>query len=189
MAFDEQKAIADAALAARGLERSLPYPPAAEYLRTARERVGLSEEALRLRLGSGVHLCPALELYDSELFQCAEVSTLVSLASALETSVAALLYGEAPVSALAPVSCAEVTRRIRETLAATGATADQFGDRVGWSVEAVLQEPDTLATYNVQGLRDICAGVGVDWMCVLAWLESDATQQGPGRVEGRRGTP
>lgn len=176
MGYAEQRAMVEAALA-RDSDDDGSYPPAAGYLTAARERLGLSEQQLRRRLGSVGHVCMDLEWYDSELFQCASVAVLVGLAAVLRTSVASLLFGDSPASALPVATCADVSRRVGEVIAAERISSDEFGNRVGWDVEPLLHDPAVLATYNVQGLRDICQAVGVDWMSVVESLERQAAQE------------
>jgi hypothetical protein len=48
--------------------------------------------------------------------------------------------------------------------------ADTLGDRLGWDIRALLADPEDLWNFNVDGLRDVCEGVGIDWLTVLPRL-------------------
>jgi hypothetical protein len=87
----------------------------------------------------------------------------------LETSVPALLFGADPPAGVTPrVTFAEVADRIQSSLAATGSTVEAWGDMAGWDVKPLLQDPAALASFNVQGVHDVCKALGVDWVGVLS---------------------
>jgi hypothetical protein len=168
LGYATERALAEQALNQERVDRSSAFPPAADHLREAREAKGLSPQQLATRFGSEGHLCPDLELYDDELFTCISISDLLRLAEVLGTSAPALLFGEdvpAPIQAL---SFSNIADRIRSHLSAVKATPDAWGELVGWDVQPILADPRALGTYNVQGLRDICSGLGLDWVGVLS---------------------
>lgn len=171
MNFAAARIQADAALAHGGTEPGPPFPPASEYIRAARERLGLGEQDVVRRVGSGAHICPDLELRDDEAFTCAGVHDLLALSKALDTSVSELLLGAAPPDTLVPVACEEVARSLHHQIQQRGMTAEALGEAIGWDIEPVLQEPEALEGYNVAGLRDICSAVGLDWLSIVVHLE------------------
>jgi hypothetical protein len=48
-----------------------------------------------------------------------------------------------------------------------GLDADALGERLGWDIRGVLADPEALWKFNGVGLRDLCQGVGIDWLAVL----------------------
>lgn len=48
-----------------------------------------------------------------------------------------------------------------------GLDAETLGERLGWDIRGVLTDPEALWNFNVVGLRDVCHGVGIDWLAVL----------------------
>lgn len=160
--------MAEEALDQERVDRSSVFPPAADHLRAAREARGLSPQQLATRFGSEGHLCPDLELYDDELFTCISISDLLRLAEVLGTSPPALLFGEDSPEPIQPLSFSDIAVRIRSHLSAVKMTPDAWGELVGWDIQAILADPLALGAYNVQGLRDICNGLGVDWVGLLS---------------------
>ena len=143
-------------------------PPVAQRIVAARKRVGLSEKALAERLGITVPAYQDLESDDSEAFMCVSLSQLHELGSALRVPPRQLLAPEGLVPPEQTVSMGELVARVQAMMAAEGVTADQFGERVGWDVSSALADPASAwVEWNPDGLRDICAAVGVDWLAVL----------------------
>ena len=172
MTFANDYAAAEAAMAYRGPGERPPYPPVADRIRSRREELGLGEPELERRVeDQGQHLCQDLEWFDREAFECASIGDLLALAGALKTSVSALLFGEEPPAALAEVTCSRVADALRERLSGSGLSVEDFSTQVGWNVEPVLNEPRALLVYNLDGLRDICIAVDVDWLAVVAHVE------------------
>jgi len=44
---------------------------------------------------------------------------------------------------------------------------DDFENDVGWEIAAFFQAPDSAWNWNIDCLRDVCLGCGVDWLSVL----------------------
>jgi hypothetical protein len=168
MLFGEGRVLAERALEQDRVDRVAGFPPAAAHLRVSREALGLNPQHLAARFGRHGHLCPDLELYDDELFTCISVRDLLRLAAVVETSVAALLFGGNPPVPIRHVTFSEIAALIRDRLAATGVTAEQCGELVGWDVQPVLHNPEALGDFNVQGLRDVCVALGIDWVAPLS---------------------
>ncbi len=184
MGFAEERALVEAALADDGAN-DLPCPPVASRLRDARKRLGITESQLQAKVGAERFLCPDLELRDEEIFHCTDVQTVVALAAALESPASVLLFGEEPPVAVEGVSLNHVVERVREKLMQSGLTVEQFGDKIGWDVEPVLQEANALGTYCLLGLRDICSAVSIDWFAVLVELERTGRPRRRGSDERR----
>jgi hypothetical protein len=183
MSFADERATAEAAMAHRGPGEGPPYPPVADRIRIGREQLGLGEQELeRLVDGQGQHLCQDLEWFDREAFECASIGDLLALARALETSVSVLLFGDEPPAALAEVTCSRIADALRERQSRSGLSLEDFSTQVGWNVEPVLNKPLALLAYNLEGLRDICVAVGVDWLAVVMHVER-TDRRAPSSVE------
>jgi transcriptional regulator with XRE-family HTH domain len=168
--FEAERELAEAALAHKGPDPR-PEFPSSKHLTAARERAGLSERQFAQRFGSDGYLCPDLETHNGEIFECESVTDLIRIASILGTSVSVILLGEEPAVPLPDTPPEQVAHRLRERIQTEGSTADQLGDALGWRIEPVLEDPAALLTYNLDGLYDICSGVGVDWLAVVATCE------------------
>jgi hypothetical protein len=172
MSFADERGAAEAAMAHRGAGEGPPYPPVADRIRIRREQLGLSEQELERRVASrGQHVCQDLEWFDHEAFGCASIGDLLALAGALETSVSALLFGGDPPASPAEVTCSRIGDALRERLSRSGLSVEAFSTQVGWNVEPVIDDPLALLTYNLEGLRDICIAVDVDWLAVVTHVE------------------
>ena len=173
--------MAESALAA-GDDEEAPYPPAAERFRKALERARLTASELARRSGVEETLYWDLELYDSEVFDCADIAHLPEIARLLQTPLMHLLFGEQPREMPALVSYAEVSARVREEAARRQGGIGALGDAVGWDLDDLVRDPEAIGQLNLVGLYDVCRAVGLDWVGVLAWAEtnrsSEKTQHG-----------
>jgi transcriptional regulator with XRE-family HTH domain len=168
MAFTDERALADEWLARRGEAPRALLPPVAKRIREARLRLGLSEAEVAHRWGVEPSLYWDLELRDNELFMCVDFRNLPGLAAALEMPLMVLLFGEEPVTQPPEVEYAEVAQRIRRRLADEGLTVDALSDVVGWELQGVLEDPETLGAFNISGVYDVCQAVELDWIGLLA---------------------
>src|SRR5207244_1369794 len=63
-----------------------------------------------------------------------------------------------------PISARELALAIREHCRAHGMTLEQFGDAAGWDLSKLADSPQMLLTdFSLDGIRDICRELGVDW--------------------------
>jgi hypothetical protein len=174
--FAEQRAQAERAMEARH-DESPAYPPTAARFRAAFERTSISASELAVRCGVEKTLYWHLERYDSEVFDCVDVAQLPRIAAVLQVSVMQLLFGAQPPEPLAQVSYTDLARRLREEAARRKIDLDAFGTIVGWELEGLVGDPETLGELNLVGLYDVCRAAAVDWLCVLAWVEERAAEQ------------
>jgi transcriptional regulator with XRE-family HTH domain len=167
MGYVEEHAQAEWALSQERVDRSSTFPPAAAHLKAAREARGFSQRDLVARFGAERHLCPDLELHEDELFTCISVADLLHLAAVLHTSAAALLFGEGPSQAVPTTTFSDVAESVRAAVLSSGKTPDDWGELVGWDIAPLLKDAQNLGDFNIQGLRDVCKGIGLDWVAVL----------------------
>ena len=145
-----------------GMER----PPIAKRIAAAREKAGLSHEVVAHSIGLDAPSYWDLEAYDDEAFMAVSIAELVALARTLGVSTLDLL--EPTLSApLEPISYAELAELIRARIVLDDVDVDTWGARVGWDVSDILANADSVADLNLDGLRDICSALGVDWRAVV----------------------
>ena len=173
MATIDDRALAEAALARLRAEQDVEpdaWPPVARRFQQARERLGLSLEDVANRLGIATSEYWDIEFHDDEAFSCFSVAELRQIATMLATPLETLLFGsdfERPTTRISP---AEIAERLRALAASEGLTIEALGDRVGWELEPVMADPESLWEFNLLGLSDVCHAIGVDWVAAL--LES-----------------
>jgi transcriptional regulator with XRE-family HTH domain len=169
MAFADERALADEGLAGlHGSGSRLVLPPVAKRIREARLRLGLTEAEVADRWGVEPSMYWDLELSDDELFMSVDFHQLPHLAEALQMPVMVLLFGEEPPVTPPEVSYAQVAECIRHRVAHEGLSVEALSDVVGWELQGVLDDPASLAGFNVSGVYDVCCALGLDWVGLLA---------------------
>jgi transcriptional regulator with XRE-family HTH domain len=143
------------------------YPRCSEQLRTLRERRGLTSTELAGRIGLPVPWFRDLEAYDDEMYGNVSLAHLQRLALLLGVSVAQLLMVDPSQASGQRISFAHVVDRLRDTLAASGESAEAFGARVGWEVDRALGVPDDCWGWCPEELQDIAVGLGINWVAAL----------------------
>jgi transcriptional regulator with XRE-family HTH domain len=169
VAIDE-RAQAEAAFAdlssPRG-EKEPQWPPAARRIREARERLGLSESEVAAKLGLTPSEYQDVEFHDDEVFMTFSVKHLRALGEELGLPLPEMLFGPGAEPAGSSVSFSEIARRLAALAASRQVSLDELSDSVGWEVAPIVRDPAALAELNLDGLRDVCGAVGVDWVSAL----------------------
>ena len=65
------------------------------------------------------------------------------------------------------ISSSELAAMIRDRIGAEGTDTDTWEDRAGWDVRPILTDLSKRWTYSLDGLRDICAVLKLDWRAAL----------------------
>jgi transcriptional regulator with XRE-family HTH domain len=152
----------------RGIVLNEPeYPPCAQHLVALRERRGLTKGQVAERLGLPSHWLDDLEAYDQELYANIALRHLSELARALGVSVADILVAGTGAGAGERLPFAQVPDRLRAVLAGGAESVEAFGQRVGWEVDRVLDNPADMWGWCPDELRDISRGLGIDWVAAL----------------------
>jgi hypothetical protein len=166
--FVEERVMAEQALAAYDLETAeeLAYPPVAQRILRAREAAGLTHVDVAARWGEPVSMYWDLEFHDDEAFTVVSVKQLQRLAVVLGTSVITLLFGEEPPE-LPAAGYVELVARLRARLAEEKLSVEELSDRIGWELEPLLADPDTLGDLPIYAVRSVCLAAGIDWVAPL----------------------
>jgi transcriptional regulator with XRE-family HTH domain len=169
----DQRALADAALASLNSNHpsDAPWPPVAQRVRTARERLGLSQSELAARLGLRPSEYWDIELHDDEAFTVFPVSGLETLSNILNVPLFELLFGAKMEPTQPRVSYEDVAAGVRALASREKLTVDELSERAGWELAPLLDNPTALGQFNLSGLRDVCELAGVDWFSVLSRSE------------------
>jgi transcriptional regulator with XRE-family HTH domain len=131
--------------------------------------LGLTDVEVAQRIGMSVSSYRDVEARDEETFTVVSLGSLARLGQELKLSPSTLLFGgREPQEGERNVTLDEVSRRLRDRLAASDLSVHDFGERIGWDVDKVLSDPEALWDFNLVGLRDVCRAVGIDWLAVLA---------------------
>ena len=171
MSFLAERDMARRALEYRGPKPYPELPPVASRIRAARERLGVSMLEFASRWSAEPWAYRDLEFADHELFTTVDLGDLPRLASALELPLMVLLFGEAPMRPLSSVSYNDVARAIGRRLSDDGLTIEQLSEIAGWELQPIVDESGTLATFNLQGVFDVCQTVGLDWVGLVDAVE------------------
>jgi hypothetical protein len=107
-----------------------------------------------------------LEAYHDEVFTTVSLAHLQELGQMLGLEPATILVGDGTP----PMDRKEyryVVDGLQRRMASESLDAETLGERLGWDIRGLLEDPEELWKLNVTGLRDICQGVGIDWLAVL----------------------
>jgi hypothetical protein len=143
------------------------WPSAAARILHARLSAGLTHTEVARRLKASVHSYDDLERYDDEAFTVLSLQQLLALGKALNVEPRVLLLGQEASSATSAVTFRDISARLAERIAREGQTVDEFGDRIGWNIEPLLNDPDALWSFDVEALYAICSALELDWVAAL----------------------
>ena len=79
----------------------------------------------------------------------------------------ALLLGEEASRVPSAITFRGISAHLAHQIAREGQTVEEFGNRIGWNVEAVLKNPEALWAFNVEALYAICSALELDWVAAL----------------------
>ena len=107
-----------------------------------------------------------LETHDDELTCNVSLDSIARLARALGVKPSVLYDGQSTET----VSLEQLASLLREHVARSGKSLDDFETDLGWGVAPALANPEAFREFNVDGLRAVCDAVNVDWYDVLDGL-------------------
>jgi transcriptional regulator with XRE-family HTH domain len=175
MVFDKERSLAELALNGRAAAdlsdiQRREWPPAANRIREARLRTGLSEMEVARRLSMTVDSYDDIEWHDDEAFTVVSLKDLAELGRILNVHPRVLLFGPEPEGLEQIVTFREITSRLTEGISKGMMSAEQLGELIGWDIKEVLRDPDALWGFTVEGLYEICKAVGLDWVAAIPSL-------------------
>lgn len=107
-----------------------------------------------------------LERHGDEAFLSVSLGALATLGRLVGVRPRVLLLGDDGEAATGVVTPGEIADRLREMSHQVG-DEQELSERIGWEIAEVLRDPDSLVNFNVEGLREICKAVELDWVCAL----------------------
>lgn len=153
-----------------GLPRMSPrrHPPYAERIRAARERAGLTREAVWRRLEINDDWYRDVEWDDSEVMMTLSLAQVTLLADLLGTRADRLLEDGCPSPRSSrSLGFVELAARAEARMAELEMSVEEFGERVGWEIGTTLDDPERFWLWNADGLQDLCAELGLCWLDAL----------------------
>jgi len=165
-----EREIVEAALAARRADDDVGpaiWPPVAARFREARERSNLSLGEVAERLGIPVSEYWDIEFHDDEAFVCFSLAELRVIATILKTPLEVLLFGADFKGSTSGTSPSMIAERLRALAVSEGLPIDELGERVGWDLTPIMADPEAVDQFNLSGLSDVCAAIGLDWVSAL----------------------
>ena len=148
-------------------QESVTEPACAANLRRLREDAGLTVPEVAAAIGLNNAWVWDLESYDEELYMTISLAALQRLAILLRTTAKQLLLLEDKPSGETRVAFKDFVAHLREHLRTSGQSADAFGDEVGWDLTTTLDDPSDLWEWSPDELRDVAAGLRIDWANAL----------------------
>ena len=141
-----------------------------DRIRAARERLGLTPEEVASTIGLSALWYYHLEADPDEVFSNLSLRHLQRLGQALGLEPTNILVDNAKPPTQR-IEFRDVVVRLQRRMELEGFDAETLGKHLGWQIGGALADPEELWHFNVAGLRDVCQGVGVDWLAVLPRLE------------------
>jgi transcriptional regulator with XRE-family HTH domain len=168
--MNDERRLAETAFDALSLPRSAnepPWPPVARRVREAREQLGLSAADVAAKLGLSLSEYQDVEFHDDEAFTSFSIQNLRVLSEVLRLPLPEMLFGPEVEHVRQFTSSPDIARLITARAASLRVSLDELSEQVGWELEPIVRDPATLADLNLDGLRSICAAIGVDWVSAL----------------------
>ena len=140
---------------------------AGDRLAAARERSGLSAEAIAERVGLPVALYRELESDATALCSKISLADLRAVAHVVGLTPRELLLNEAASQQPARASFAELASAVRQAVSQSQLSIEMWSEAVGWEVGPLLVNPEYVWRLSVDALKDICVGARRDWLAFL----------------------
>ena len=145
-----------------------PEAAQAARFRSVRERACISVFEFAARAGILASSAFDLESYDDEMMTVYSPAELQRFAGVLGIPASELLGIGKAGDPLTPVMLAAA---IAEFCVLRAITVREFEEAVGWHVAASLGQPERFAhDYSIEGIRDICRELGIDWQRFITGL-------------------
>ena len=137
-----------------------------ERLQAARLKRGLSREDVAARLGLSKDFYWDLEAYPEELLGNVSLAHLQILSGIVRVSPLELITGSNDLGA-EPVGFGRVVELLQRYRSSTGMSIDELSNDVGWELREALIDENELWNFCVDGLKDVCDRIDLDWRRAL----------------------
>jgi len=108
-----------------------------------------------------------VEFHDDEAFTNLSIKHLRALGQVLRLPLPEMLFGPGAEPVRLSTSLSEIARLVATHAASLQVSLDELSNVVAWELEPIVRDPAALAELNLDGLRSICAAIGVDWVSAL----------------------
>ena len=157
-----------AELAMNRTESDTPeWPDAASRIREARMRAGLSPQDMAERLGMTVSAYLDIEQHRDEVFIVVRLRQLRQMGVLLGVAPVTLLLGSMAESTEPSITFADIAAGLLNRMAHDDITADQLGEMIGCDVTQVINDPEVLWSFDVDGMYTLAKAAGLDWVALL----------------------
>jgi transcriptional regulator with XRE-family HTH domain len=143
-----------------------PASPA-DRLVAARRKSGFSPADVAARVGLPEPWYRDLEADSDELFSNVSLARLQVLCNTVAIEPLTLLTNQTPVAEERRVGFGQLVDLLNHWREASGDSVDALSVEVGWNLKDLLIDSEELWNFTVDGLRDVCQVVGVDWQAAL----------------------
>jgi len=141
--------------------------PASRF-REFRERAGLSHDEAAQQMGISSPSVWDIESFEDELSSCYSPSEVQHFSRVLGVHAVELFDAKILDS---PISAVELVRLIHEQCRLRAVSLEQFGDIVGWRLNACIEPPERLLEdISIDGLQWLCRELAIDWHRVISSL-------------------
>jgi len=134
-----------------------------ENIRAARVRAGLEPEDVARAVGLNKPSYYDVEASDDEVTGNISLATLAAIARCLGTTAVELLEGPGTHTNRNNRPMSELVALANARMAADHLTIEGYGNRFGWNLAPILEDPRRVSEYPVEMLRALCDDCGVDW--------------------------
>jgi transcriptional regulator with XRE-family HTH domain len=137
----------------------------AKKIEDARKRAGKSVNEMAHILGISVPAYYDLETYDDEITGSLSLKNVALLLATL--GVDPEDFFDIALEKEPVISKGDLVERIKDYVSLYKISLSEFDERAGWEVEKIVEDPSRIVEYNIDGLQDISALLGVNWMAVF----------------------
>lgn len=137
-----------------------------ERIRVARERCGKTPKEVAALSNIDLPTYYDLETFTDEVTTAVSLRDLNQICGVLGISIANL-FDQGPLSYEETPNLLQIHHLIERHLLETGISVAQFEHKVGYTVKAIFQHPETIWDWNIDCLSCVCCELGIDWRSVL----------------------
>jgi transcriptional regulator with XRE-family HTH domain len=134
-----------------------------ENIRAARVRAGLQPEDIARAAGLNKPSYYDVEASDDEVTGNISLATLTAIARYLGTTAVELLEGPGTHTHRNNRPMSELVALAKARMAVDHLTIEGYGDRFGWNLAPIFEDPRRVSEYPLEMLQALCEDCGADW--------------------------